>query len=143
MKRCFLFLLLMPLLGNSNALVNNLIGFGVSEPFVISEETLPVEQLSLPAVISAIKSIYPNPFTPATTITITIELSKASNVQMDIYNLKGELIRQLDSSAKNAGTHSLLWNGLSDSGQTCGSGIYLLRLTVEGKSSQAKFTLIK
>ncbi|MDD2423058.1 MAG: hypothetical protein PHG34_02430, partial [Candidatus Cloacimonetes bacterium] len=77
MKRCFLFLLLMPLLGNSNALVNNLIGFGVSEPFAISEETLPVEQLSLPAVISAIKSIYPNPFTPATTITITIELSKA------------------------------------------------------------------
>lgn len=92
-------------------------------------------------LITGIKSIHPNPFKPSTTI--TIELSKASAIEMGIYNLKGELIRQLDSGAKAAGTHSLLWNGLDDRGQACGNGIYLLKFTAEGKSSQAKLTLLK
>lgn len=90
---------------------------------------------------TGIKSIYPNPFNPSTTI--TIELSKASELRLEIFNLKGEMIRQLDSSAQDAGTYSLLWNGLNDSGKACGSGIYLLKLTTGGESSQAKLTLLK
>lgn len=92
-------------------------------------------------LITGIKSVYPNPFNPSTTI--TVGLSKKSNVQVAIYNLKGALIRQLDSGTKDAGTYNMLWNGLTDDGQTCGSGIYLLKLTADGKSTQAKLTLMK
>lgn len=92
-------------------------------------------------LMTGIKSVYPNPFNPSTTI--TVELGKKSNVQVAIYNLKGALIRQLHSGTKAAGTYNMLWNGLSDDGQTCGSGIYLLRLTADGESTQTKLTLMK
>lgn len=100
-------------------------------------------QQSSPGIplVTGIKSVYPNPFNPSTTI--IVELSKKSNVQVVIYNLKGELIRQLDSGTKNAGTYNMLWNGLNDDGQACGSGIYLLKLTADGESTQAKLTLMK
>ena len=92
-------------------------------------------------LITGIRSVFPNPFNPSTTI--TIGLSKASTVQMKIYNLKGELVRDLDASSKAAGTHHVVWNGISDSGQACASGIYLLKLTANGKSTQARLTLMK
>lgn len=90
---------------------------------------------------TGIKSIYPNPFNPSTTI--TIGLSKASDVNMEIYNIKGELVRKLASGMKSVGTHNILWNGLSDSGQACGSGIYLLKFMANGETIQAKLTLLK
>ena len=91
--------------------------------------------------ISGIKSIYPNPFNPNTTI--TIGLIKSSPVQMEIYNLKGELVRSLYSGSKEAGTYQIAWDGMSDQSQACGTGIYLLKLKAEGKSTQAKLTLLK
>ena len=110
-------------------------------PVVVNVDHVSLPEGTSAPLITGIKSVYPNPFNPSTTI--TIELGKASDVEVGVYNLKGELIRQLDSGAKAAGTHSLLWNSLDDRGQACGSGIYLLKFTAEGSSSQAKITLIK
>ncbi|MCB5270256.1 MAG: T9SS type A sorting domain-containing protein [Candidatus Cloacimonetes bacterium] len=91
--------------------------------------------------ITGIKSVFPNPFNPSTTI--TIGLTKAADVNMEIYNVKGELVRKLASGRKNEGTHNILWNGLSDSGQACGSGIYILKLKAGSETTQAKLTLLK
>lgn len=95
-------------------------------------------------LVGGIKAIFPNPFNPQASITtITIELRKASPVQMEIYNLKGELVRSFNASSQDAGSYNVGWDGMSDLHQACGNGIYIVKLSAEGISSQAKLTLMK
>ncbi|MCK9583930.1 MAG: T9SS type A sorting domain-containing protein [Candidatus Cloacimonetes bacterium] len=110
-------------------------------PLFVSLSNLGLEPSLGTPLISGIKSIYPNPFNPNTTI--TIELSKPSHVQMGIYNLKGELVRSLYSGNKDTGTYHIAWDGINNQRQTCGSGIYIIKLRAEGKSTQAKLTLMR
>ena len=91
-------------------------------------------------VISLVNSIiaYPNPFIQSSTksadIYFSIDLAQAKNIQIKIYNLKGEKIDEINAGWKEAGTHKIYWtpNKLS-------SGIYLYKF---GKTTN-KITLIK
>jgi len=69
---------------------------------------------------------YPNPFNPDTTIEFTIP--NAGFVSIDVYNIAGQKIRSLVSEHMEAGTHSLVWNGRTDTGELSASGVYIFRL---------------
>ena len=73
---------------------------------------------------------YPNPFNPSTTI--KFDLRKAGYVNLEIYNIKGQKVRTLIDQQQEAGYHSKVWNGIDDSGNPIGSGIYFYRLIVDG-----------
>ncbi|MFT5233661.1 MAG: endonuclease I [Candidatus Krumholzibacteriia bacterium] len=84
--------------------------------------------VDLPTVLPAalIAAVYPNPFNPATTIRFATGV--AGHVQIDIYSIKGELVRTLLSEARPVGEFSLRWNGTNDAGQNVPSGAYLCRM---------------
>ena len=80
---------------------------------------------------------YPNPFNPITTIDFNI--STATNVEIQIYNLNGQLIHQYDFGYLNPG----LYNYKLDSSNLT-SGVYIYSLyTSNGYSSQKQMILIK
>ena len=83
-----------------------------------------------------IVSIYPNPFNPSTTISFTLD--QFSNVEMQIYNLRGELIENLLNERLNVGRHSILWNADSYS-----VGTYLLQIKAGHQVDTRKLVLIK
>ena len=84
-----------------------------------------------------INKAYPNPFNPATSITIK-SLSSLQIVLVGIYNLNGQLLETLYYDDLKEGTFDLVWNADSYS-----SGIYILGVFwPNGKNSQ-KITLIK
>jgi len=60
-----------------------------------------------------------------------------------LYNLKGQRIKTLFAGEKPAGVHSLVFDGLDERGQSVSSGIYLMRMTADGKSFTRKMTLLK
>jgi peptidyl-prolyl cis-trans isomerase A (cyclophilin A) len=64
----------------------------------------------------------PNPFNPTTTI--NFNLANSQLVQLDIYNSKGQLVKNLVSDSYSAGQHSVIWNGEDNAGSSVGSGIY-------------------
>jgi len=84
----------------------------------------------------SIVSIYPNPFNPSTTISFTLD--QFSNVEMQIYNLRGELIENLLNERLNVGRHSILWNADSYS-----VGTYLLQIKAGHQVDTQKLVLIK
>ncbi len=84
---------------------------------------------------------YPNPFNPQTTI--KYDIPAKSFVQLSIYNLKGQLVKNLVRENKEAGRHSLIWNGKDESGRSVGSGIYYYRLETKGNTQTRKMLLIK
>jgi len=66
---------------------------------------------------------YPNPFNPSTTI--KYNLPNASSVEITIYDIIGNMIRDFTISYQTAGQHSILWNGTNRNNEQVASGIYL------------------
>jgi len=100
------------------------------------------EDNASPVPICTLKSIYPNPFNPETTI--SYQLSEAAFVEIGIYDIKGRLIKTLCKSNYASGAHQINWQGRDKSGHIQPSGVYLVRISVNGKLNKtAKILLMK
>ena len=86
-------------------------------------------------------SEYPNPFNPTTDISFTLD--QASDVNLTIFNLLGQKVRSLMNGSKNAGVHTMTWNGQDDMGKAVSAGIYLYQLTNGSKTITKKMALMK
>ncbi|MCD4693477.1 MAG: T9SS type A sorting domain-containing protein, partial [Calditrichales bacterium] len=82
---------------------------------------------------------YPNPFNPQTTI--SYQLPVKADVALKIYNLLGQEGRTLVNENKNAGKHSVVWDGRDNSGIQVSSGIYLYHIN-SGKYSEVKKCIV-
>jgi hypothetical protein len=95
----------------------------------------------VPTAKSAIKGNYPNPFNPNTTI--SYYLATPANLELCIYNIKGQRVKQLYHAPQLAGNHSLSWDGRDDNGVEVGSGIYFIKMSDGKLTSTRKMTMIK
>ena len=80
------------------------------------------EAASIPETFALFQNC-PNPFNPETVI--GYQLSKESTVRLDIYNIRGQLVRQCVNEVQPAGVHQVRWDGKDDNGQILMSGIYI------------------
>lgn len=80
--------------------------------------------------------VYPNPFNLRTAIKFSIQ--NHSEVELSIYNLKGQKIKTLAQKEFSEGTHSVIWNGNDESSKSVSSGIYYYKLSVNGKTEAIK-----
>ncbi len=85
---------------------------------------------SLPQVLPAggFVSVAPNPFNPKTDIEFA--LTRPNLVQLNVYNLRGQLVRKLAGGLLEAGSHEVAWDGTDDFGARVGSGTYFARLRI-------------
>lgn len=83
---------------------------------------------------------YPNPFNPSTLISFSIP--EESNVEITIFNIKGQRIRKLIDGNFERGTHESEWNGNDDYSRNVSSGVYFYKLSINGKSEAIKKCLL-
>jgi len=86
---------------------------------------------------------YPNPFNTTTEISFRIVSRVVDEVRLSIYNLRGELIRQLLSAVKTPGKHSFTWDGKDRRGNSVSSGIYFYKLSAGNFSETKRMVLVK
>jgi len=79
-------------------------------------------------------SAYPNPFNPTTTISFTIK--EKENIQLDIYNLKGQKITTLLNATCEAGINTITWDAVAQP-----TGIYFIKFP--GLPTPLKILLLK
>jgi len=91
--------------------------------------------------VNSLSFNYPNPFNPQTTISYS--LSAQTHVRLNIYNLKGQLVRSLVDATEQKGNHQVVWNGTDDKNLAVGSGIYLYKLDAPGYTRVLKMMLMK
>ncbi len=89
---------------------------------------------------------YPNPFNPETWI--PYHLSKASDVQITIYDARGTVVRRLDLGHQRKGyyinrSRAAYWNGKNDVGEKVASGIYFYQLQAGSVSLLRKMVILK
>jgi len=114
---------------------------GQAEPVVVPKSTVNViEAAELPTEF-ALKPNYPNPFNPETTIEFA--LPEASKVNLKIYNLTGQLVRELVTSDYPAGYQKVIWDGRDQYGKNAGSGVYIYTLKAGSFSQTRKMILIR
>jgi len=83
---------------------------------------------------------YPNPFNPTTTISFSIQ--ELSKINLSIYNIKGQKVKTLVNNELTSGSHSIIWNGKNESGETVSSGLFFYKLNVNGKAEEVKKCLL-
>ena len=94
----------------------------------------------IPAEISLYQN-YPNPFNPSTTISFDVAHT-SSFVNLEIFNMKGQKLKQLVNGQLSAGQHQIIWNGTDRNGNKVTSGIYLYKLHSESPDG-GRYTSIK
>ena len=114
-------------------------------PFFVFTNHLQRENFSFETVTSlsdypelgySLSQNYPNPFNPSTTMEFA--LPKKSNVNLSIYNILGEEVRNLVHEELSAGYHKVNFNSTG-----LPSGIYLYKLTADDFAETKKMILLK
>ncbi|MBN1782251.1 T9SS type A sorting domain-containing protein [bacterium] len=95
--------------------------------------TLPKEFRLYPAV--------PNPFNPVTAIRYDVPVT--ARVRLTVYNIQGQVIRPLADKNQEAGSYTVLWDGLDRNRNQAASGIYLVRLETDRFCKTSKMILLR
>jgi len=83
----------------------------------------------------------PNPFTTETTV--QYELPKETDIDISVYNMLGQKVRDLYSGKQSSGVHSVSWDGRGESGEKLSSGIYLLKIKAGEKEASTKVMFVR
>ena len=81
----------------------------------------------------AFAALAPNPFRGELSCAIVVPTT--SKVELRIHDLAGRAVRTLHAGNLAAGRHSFTWNGRDGGGRAVAPGIYLVRLTGNGRAS--------
>ncbi len=84
---------------------------------------------------------YPNPFCQHTTI--NFQLEKAENVNIEIFNPLGQIIRTLNIGNPHKGINKITWDGLDHTGQIVNTGIYFYRINLDNKKVVKKLMIVR
>ena len=99
-----------------------------------------LETLLLPKNVK-LRQNYPNPFNPTTEIRFSI--AEPGEVELSVFNIMGQKVRQLVDRHMPAGEFVATWDGRSDNGLAVASGIYFYRLSVDDFTETKKMIMLK
>ncbi|MDA3813370.1 MAG: endonuclease, partial [Candidatus Cloacimonetes bacterium] len=89
-------------------------------------------------------SIYPNPFSKnsnGTQINFSIP-QNSQNVHIQIYNIKGQKVKQLEMRNLKLGINEVIWDGTDMKNSKVRSGIYLINLKIDSYNVETKKCLV-
>jgi len=71
------------------------------------------------------------------------ELEQPANLNIEIYNNRGQIVRSFELGLKEEGRFKLEWDGTDNFGNTCGTGIYFIKMQAGKESFVKKAALVK
>jgi hypothetical protein len=92
-------------------------------------------------VAFALEPNQPNPFRADTRIEFA--LPSAANTSLAVYNVQGQMVRELVDGPRDAGRHTVDWDGRDSGGQKVAAGVYFYRLESDGRTVTRKMTVMK
>jgi len=85
---------------------------------------------------------FPNPFKGSTNINLTLGRD-ARDASVDIYDIKGRVVRSLSAATTSGNAVSLVWDGKDGAGNRVASGVYFYRLSAAGPPASRKMVLLE
>ena len=108
---------------------------------VVSTSSLSNDDLAALPIEFALNQNYPNPFNPTTNIKYEIITGKL--VKIEIYDLKGNFVKNLVSDYKMPGQYEVQWDGLDHLSREVSAGVYIYTISSNSKALSKKMLLVK
>lgn len=89
----------------------------------------------------AIREIAPNPFNPQARI--AFDVPHGGRIKLQVFDIRGRLVRSLVSGYVEAGSHVAVWNGRDNGGRMAAAGVYFARMSDGSEAKTAKMVLAK
>jgi YVTN family beta-propeller protein len=84
--------------------------------------------------------VFPNPGTgPAT---IRFDLARADDVQLEVYDIRGALVRRIASGRREAGHYAETWDRRDGTGRRLAKGMYMIRFSATGHHETRKLIIL-
>lgn len=91
---------------------------------------------------TALRSVQPNPARAG--MHVEYALSQRAPVRVQMLDLAGRVVAEMENGTREAGVWQAGWNGLTRTGQRAAPGVYLVRLEVGGRTiGQRKVTVLE
>ena len=85
---------------------------------------------------------YPNPFNPE--VTLSFQISEDTEfIQIQIYDIQGQLLDTPVQNAYTAGAYSVNWDGKNQDGEVLPSGMYIVKMSTPQESQFQRITLLR
>lgn len=84
---------------------------------------------------------YPNPLNPETNI--KYQIPESGNVELKIFNISGQEIKNLRNENQQAGSYEVHWDGRDHNGQRVSSGIYIYQIKFNNLTQSKKLSVLK
>ena len=94
----------------------------MGSPGAAFDGTLEINQEKLIPASFVINTLYPNPFNPL--ITLDIDIHQSGDLRIEVYDVSGHLIEEINKGHVNNGKQSFQWSGNNSS-----SGMYFFKIT--------------
>lgn len=107
------------------------------------EHSMPTAVGDVPSVSVQLEQNVPNPFNPSTRITYVVQSPTAVRVNLDVFDVRGRLVRQLVHERPSTGQAVVAWDGRDDDGGEVSSGVYFYRLVAGSTTITRRMTLLK
>lgn len=126
-------------------LYNAWVAQGMAPPVVITEAGTAVDVST--GIGDDVRHVYslsqnfPNPFNPVTVVQYS--LAQKGHVRIAVYDVSGRVVRVLVDEERDAGPHSLVWDGRNNDGDELASGIYFVRYRAGTASFWKKAALLR
>jgi hypothetical protein len=89
-----------------------------------------------------IRHVAPNPATTHTSIGYSLPEGWRS-AQLSVHDVAGRLVRRLDPVTGAHGFVTIDWDGTAGSGERAASGVYFVRLEVDGEVATERVVLLR
>ncbi len=89
----------------------------------------------------ALEQNEPNPFTGSTAIRFSLDAD--SDMSLGVYDVRGRLVRKLESSSMSQGEHTQIWDGRDERGRRLPAGVYFYKLSAGGRERTRKAVLLR
>jgi hypothetical protein len=118
---------------------------GLENAFIVFQPSLSDVEAGPIAREFALEANSPNPFNPALhgSTVVNFDVKERSNVTIEVYDMKGQLINTLVNEVLPEGTYPATWNGTDMNGNVMPSGTYIAKMTAGTFTSSIKMTLAK
>ena len=90
----------------------------------------------------------PNPFTAATGTRLLVEVPEVGDevsrfVRVDVYNVRGTLVRRLLDQPLQPGRYPVAWDGRDDAGALVPSGVYIAVAEMAGVRRRVRMIFVR
>jgi FlgD Ig-like domain/Chlamydia polymorphic membrane protein (Chlamydia_PMP) repeat len=96
---------------------------------------------ALPPALKYNLRVAPNPFNPSTAICFELEVE--SEISLNIYNVKGQLVKNLVNETYRPGDYQVIWDGHDSLGNVSSSGVYFYQMQCGSDVINGKMLMLK